>query len=50
MEVGFAIGRYYDKVLCNVVPMQACHVLLQSPWQFDEKAMYDGLKNRYSFM
>ena len=25
VEVGFSIGKYEDFVLCDVVPMEACH-------------------------
>ena len=35
--VSFSIGKYEDKVLCDVVPMQAGHLLLGRPWQFDRK-------------
>ncbi|XP_073139094.1 uncharacterized protein [Henckelia pumila] len=47
--VPFSIGKYVDEVLCDVVPMQACHILLGRPWQFDRKVIHDGFKNRYSF-
>jgi hypothetical protein len=30
--VAFSIGKYYDEVLCDVVPMQASHLLLGRPW------------------
>ena len=30
--VSFSIGRYKDKVLCDVVPMHAGHILLGRPW------------------
>ena len=29
--------------------MDACHLLLGRPWQFDRKARHDGEKNSYSF-
>ena len=29
--VSFSIGRYKDKVLCDVVLMHACHILLGRP-------------------
>ncbi|KAL2246177.1 UNVERIFIED_CONTAM: Transposon Ty3-G Gag-Pol polyprotein [Sesamum indicum] len=35
VKVLFSIGRYKDEVLCDVVPMKACHILLGRPWQFD---------------
>ena len=47
--VAFSIGKYDDKVLCDVVPMHACHILLGRPWQFDRRATHDGFTNRYSF-
>lgn len=32
----FSIGKHYrDEVLCDVVEMDACHVLLGRPWQYD---------------
>ncbi|KAI3459661.1 hypothetical protein Pfo_016324 [Paulownia fortunei] len=27
--------KYEDEVLCDVVPMHACHILLEMPWQYD---------------
>ena len=44
--VPFSIGKYVDEVLCDVVPMQASHILLGRPWQYDRKAIHDGVKNR----
>jgi hypothetical protein len=49
VKVAFSIGRYSDEVLCDVVPMQVGHILLGRPWQYDERVIYDGYKNRYSF-
>ena len=38
--VPFPIGKNYsDKVLCDVVDMEACHLLLVRPWQFDKKKL-----------
>ncbi|XP_073031248.1 uncharacterized protein [Primulina eburnea] len=48
--VSFSIGKYVDEVLCDVVPMHACHILLGRPWQFDRHVTHDGFKNRYSFV
>ena len=48
--VSFSIGRYSDKVLCDVVPMHAGHILLGRPWQYDIKVMHDGFRNRYNFV
>jgi hypothetical protein len=48
--VQFSIGKNYkDDVLYDVVPMDACHILLGRPWQFYRKTIHDGFKNTYSF-
>ena len=31
VKVEFSIGNYKDNVLCDVVPMEACHILLGRP-------------------
>ncbi|XP_073046069.1 uncharacterized protein [Primulina eburnea] len=48
--VSFSIGKYVDEVLCDMVPMHACHILLGRPWKFDRHVTHDGFKNRYSFV
>ncbi|GJS86056.1 hypothetical protein Tco_0752597 [Tanacetum coccineum] len=36
--LSLSIGRSYtDKIWCDVLPMDACHVLLGRPWQFDRR-------------
>ena len=47
--VALSIGKYEDEVLCDVVPMHACHLLLGRPWQYDLRVTHDGFTNRYSF-
>ena len=48
--VQFIIGDiYYDKVLCDVIPMDACHLILGRPWQYDRHTMHDGKHNTYTF-
>jgi hypothetical protein len=42
--VSFSIGKYVDEVLCDVIPMQASHILLGRPWQYDRKKFMMGLK------
>jgi len=49
LKVKFSIGKYEDSVLCDVVPMEACHILLGRPWQFDKKTMHNGLTNEITF-
>jgi len=34
---------------CDVVLMEACHILLGRPWQFDKKTMHNGLTNEFTF-
>ncbi|XP_040994309.1 uncharacterized protein LOC121240848 [Juglans microcarpa x Juglans regia] len=47
--VALSIGKYEDEVLCDVVPMHACHSLLGRPWQYDLRVTHDGFTNKYSF-
>ena len=30
--VKFKIGSYQDEVLCDIIPMDICHMLLGRPW------------------
>ncbi|XP_070011622.1 uncharacterized protein, partial [Nicotiana sylvestris] len=46
--ISFNVGRYKDDILCDIIPMQACHILLGRPWQYDKNVFHDGRKNRYS--
>jgi hypothetical protein len=49
--VHFSIStKYKDNTWCDVVAMDACHLLLRRPWQYDRNAHYDGRKNTYSFL
>ena len=48
--VAFRVCKYEDEVLCDVVPMQAGHLLLGRPWQFDRRVKHDGFTNKYSFV
>ena len=47
--VEFNRGKYKDKVLCNVLPMDACHLLLGRSWLFVREAFHDDKKNSYTF-
>jgi hypothetical protein len=46
--VEFKIGGYRDEILCDVIPMDVCHILLGRPWQFDWNVIHDGRKNTYT--
>ncbi|XP_031375376.1 uncharacterized protein LOC116189794 [Punica granatum] len=49
--VSFSIGlKYKDVAWCDVVAMDACHLLLGRPWQYDRRVVHDGRTNSYSFM
>ncbi|GAV58165.1 hypothetical protein CFOL_v3_01699, partial [Cephalotus follicularis] len=44
-----SIGKNYeDEVLCDVIPMDACHLLLGRPWQYDRSVKHEGRKNTYT--
>ena len=45
VNVPFSIGTYKDEVNCDIVPMEAGHILLGRPWPFDRKIIYNGLTN-----
>eukprot|EP00253_Pinus_taeda_P026853 PITA_26853 len=48
-EVEFHIGKYHDTVVCDIMPMDVCHILLRRPWQYDRKVTHDGKTNCYKF-
>jgi hypothetical protein len=50
VQLAFSIGYYHDEVDCDIVPMQACHLLLGRPWQFDVDATHFGCSNEHSFI
>ena len=45
--VDFKIGEYKDSVLCDILPMDCCHLLRGIPWKFDRNSLYDGRNNTY---
>jgi len=49
VKVKFSVRNYVDNVLCDVVPMEACYVLLGRPWQFDKQTIHYGLTNEITF-
>jgi len=47
--VSFSVGKkYFDNAWCDVVSIDACHILLGRPWQYDRNVVHDGRKNTYS--
>ena len=47
--VSYYIGGFWDEVLSEVLPMDACHLLLGRPRQFYKEAIHNGRTNSYSF-
>ena len=50
VTVPSSIGRYNDHVECDVVPMQACQLLLGRPWLYDRDVQIFGRTNKLAFM
>jgi hypothetical protein len=46
--VEFKIGGYNDKIQCDFIPMDVCHLLLGRPWQYDINVIHDGRMNTYT--
>ena len=40
--------KCFDSVWCDMVLIDACHILLGRPWQFDRSVVHDGKKNTYT--
>ena len=48
--ISLSIGKTYkDEIWCDVVPMDACHVLLGRRWLFYRSVIHDGRKHTYTF-
>ncbi|XP_073116020.1 uncharacterized protein [Elaeis guineensis] len=50
-KVPLSIGKYYrDEVVCDILDMDACHILFGRPWQYDLDATHSGKDNIYHFV
>jgi hypothetical protein len=49
-RVHFSIGTYHDYVNYDVVPMQACSLLLGHPWEFDTDVVHHLRANKYTLV
>ena len=49
VHVKVSVGDSTYMVICDVIPMDACHLLLGWSWQYDHNAMHEGRTNTYSF-
>jgi hypothetical protein len=50
VRVPCSIGAFFDYVDCDVVPMEACSLLLGRSWQDDIDSFHHGRSNHYSLM
>ncbi|XP_056688330.1 uncharacterized protein [Spinacia oleracea] len=41
------MSSYVDEILCDVIPMDACHILLGLSWKFDRDVVHKGRSNEY---
>lgn len=49
-KVPLSIGKnYFSEVACDVVDMDASHILLGQPWKFDVDMVYNGRENSFMF-
>jgi hypothetical protein len=46
--VEFKIGGYRNEILCDVIPMDVCHLFLGRPWKYDRNVVHNGRKNTYT--
>lgn len=47
-QLPFSIGKSYQcKFTWDVVDMDACHLLLGRPWEFDQNVKHPGRENIY---
>ena len=43
----FSIGKYVDEILFDVVPMEASHILLGRPWEYDRDVVHNGVTRNF---
>ena len=48
-ETKLQLGKYKDKIVCDVIPMEVCHILLGRPWKYDIGSIHDEKKNTFKF-
>ena len=46
--ISLTLGTYVDEIMCDVLEMDACHLLLGRPWKYDKKTIHDGYSNTYT--
>jgi hypothetical protein len=50
VRIHFSIWSYHDFADFDMVPMDACSLLLGRPWEFDTNAIHHGRSNKYTLM
>ena len=48
-EIDLQVGTYKDIIICDVIPMDVCHILLGRLCKFDKKVIHDGRSNYHIF-
>ena len=46
--VRLKIGPFTNEVLCDIMPMDCCHIFLGRPWQYDRYVVHYGRLNQYT--
>jgi len=46
VKVKLSMWHYSENVLCDLVPLEACDILLGQPWKFDHNIFYYGCTNK----
>ena len=49
VKVLLTVRRYQDEITCDIFPLEASHILLGRPWQYDKRAVHDGFTNKHTF-
>ena len=49
-RISFFTSIYHGTAIFDVVPMQACSILLGRPWEFYNDALHHGRTNTYTFI
>jgi len=50
VNISLSIEKYVNEIVCDVVPMETSHLLVERPWQYNRKVTHDDLSNKYSFL
>ena len=48
-EVYLQLGNYKEIIICDVMPMDVCHILVGRPWKYEKNSIHEGKRNIYKF-